>query len=420
MEAKRPMLSFQPLKLPQTRADAHAAARAFAPRMGYDYAKGRNHVVPGHPHVSMLASAIRVRLLLETEAAQIALDEHESLSRCEKFVQEIHWRSYWRSWLELRPDVWTDYCRTRDEARANLNKFDAQRIEEIESGESGVEVMDNFARELVQTGYLHNHARMWFAAYWIHAARLPMELGADFFERHLICACPAANTLSWRWVAGLQTRGKAYLARRSNIEKYCDAAYLGESLGMEQLEKPSAAPIADEDMPNPQTPEFEIELPGLNGKSGLWISEDDLSPETSVLHSAKFAAICTSVVGAPAKSSNSNGARRDYRLAAARDAGERATKVWNGSSTNFEAPRSEDLAGQIAAWARENELKNVVALKPFVGPTNDALELVRAQLDELGVSLHLLRRVEDARMLDFANRGFFKFWQECEEFPVKN
>ena len=97
--------------------------------------------------------------------------------------------------------------------------------------------------------------------------------------------------------------------------------------------------------------------------------------------------------------------------AAAKDAGQRANEVWNASSTNFEARETEDLAPQIANWARENELKQVVVLRPFVGPTNDALESVRAQLEELGVSLRLVRRAEDARMLEFANRGFFKFWQ---------
>ncbi len=69
-------------------------------------------------------------------------------------------------------------------------------------------------------GYLHNHARMWFASIWIFTLRLPWVLGADFFMRHLCDGDPASNTLSWRWVAGLHTRGKTYLARASNIATY--------------------------------------------------------------------------------------------------------------------------------------------------------------------------------------------------------
>ncbi len=67
------------------------------------------------------------------------------------------------------------------------------------------------------TGYLHNHARMWFASIWIFTLRLPWELGADFFLRHLLDGDPASNTLSWRWVGGMQTMGKTYLARADNI-----------------------------------------------------------------------------------------------------------------------------------------------------------------------------------------------------------
>jgi deoxyribodipyrimidine photo-lyase len=65
-------------------------------------------------------------------------------------------------------------------------------------------------QELVETGYLHNHARMWFASIWIFTLRLPWELGADFFLRHLLDGDAASNTLSWRWVAGLHTKGKHY------------------------------------------------------------------------------------------------------------------------------------------------------------------------------------------------------------------
>jgi deoxyribodipyrimidine photo-lyase len=80
-------------------------------------------------------------------------------------------------------------------------------------------VIDYFVNELLNTGYLHNHARMWFAAWWVHEARLPWQCAAALFYRHLLDGDPASNTLSWRWVAGLQTPGKTSLARRSNLEK---------------------------------------------------------------------------------------------------------------------------------------------------------------------------------------------------------
>ena len=351
------MSAWNDAKFPHNREAALGAARAFAPDMGERYARERNRVVPGHPYVSMMAPAIRVRLILEREMAQIALDEHEEVAKCQKFVQEIHWRSYWRSWLEIHPPIWTRYKKTRAQVEGDLAKVQRNRIRQIESGESGVEVMDNFARELVATGYLHNHARMWFAAFWIHEEKLPWELGADFFERHLICACPASNTLSWRWVAGIQTRGKAYLARPSNIRKFCDEAYLGDEIGMDELEKPKAAEVPDADLPDPIQPEFALKLGETAGPLGLWISEDDLAPETcDELKNAPFAAICTSVVGAPHKSETSNGLRRDYRLAAARDAGARANQTWKTEATEIEASDSDAVAASLGEWAKSAKI----------------------------------------------------------------
>ena len=60
---------------------------------------------------------------------------------------------------------------------------------------------------------------MWFASIWIHTLNLPWQLGADFFK-NLLDGDPASNTLSWRWVAGLHTQGKCYLATENNIKKF--------------------------------------------------------------------------------------------------------------------------------------------------------------------------------------------------------
>ena len=92
-------------------------------------------------------------------------------------------------------------------------------LRKFAKGMGPVAVMNGFARELVETGYLHNHSRMWFAGYWVHVARLPWQLGAKFFQDHLLDFDPASNTLSWRWVAGLQTPGKTYLPRRYKYRK---------------------------------------------------------------------------------------------------------------------------------------------------------------------------------------------------------
>ena len=159
--------------------------------------------------MSRLSAALRSRLITEEEVLRRVLSVHP-FPAVEKFVQEVVWRTYWKGWLELRPQVWTTYRERVVWLRQNAPEPVLRRAEEVAVGRSGVAVMDRFARELLTTGYLHNHARMWWASFWIHVERLPWELGANFFFRHLLDADPASNTLSWRWVAGLQTPGKVY------------------------------------------------------------------------------------------------------------------------------------------------------------------------------------------------------------------
>jgi deoxyribodipyrimidine photo-lyase len=231
---------------PATREAALARWREFLPRASR-YGALRNRVIPGHPDVTRLSAAIRARLVTTEELVGSLLETHR-FEVVEKLVQELVWRDYWKGWLELRPGVWSDYRAEVARIRRQADLAVLERAEAVMAGRGGIAVMDHFARELVKTGYLHNHARMWWAGYWIHVERLPWALGADFFYRHLLDADPASNTLGWRWVAGLQTRGKAYLPRRSNLEKYGSPELLADPSGLERLEDPvvSAAPLPAE------------------------------------------------------------------------------------------------------------------------------------------------------------------------------
>ena len=49
----------------------------------------------------------------------------------------------------------------------------ARAVAAAEEGRTGIDGFDDWARELIKTGYLHNHARMWFASIWIFTLRLP-------------------------------------------------------------------------------------------------------------------------------------------------------------------------------------------------------------------------------------------------------
>ena len=200
-----------------TRAAGLARLTRFTPSMGEAYAAGRNHDagLGAHTAVSGLSPWLRHRLLSEEETIAAALAAHGP-ARAGKFVQEVLWRTYWKGWLEQRPSAWQDYRAAVAEALPRA----ADEVAAVAAGRTGIACMDAWARELVETGYLHNHARMWFASIWCFTLRLPWHLGVDLFLRHLLDADAASNTLSWRWVAGLQTRGKHYVARAENIARY--------------------------------------------------------------------------------------------------------------------------------------------------------------------------------------------------------
>ena len=197
-----------------TRSAALERLEQFVPLVA-KYAGHRNfdRGAAKHDGVSCLSPYIRTRLITEEELTRAVLARHNPRA-AEKFLQEIAWRTYWKGWLEMRPEAWSHYLATLAEQKKSLG------YERAIEGRSGIECFDHWVHELLETGYLHNHARMWFASIWIFTLKLPWQLGADFFLRYLLDGDPAANTLSWRWVAGLHTPGKHYLARAENIEKF--------------------------------------------------------------------------------------------------------------------------------------------------------------------------------------------------------
>ncbi len=390
---------------PPTRASALAQLDEFI-AVARLYARDRNHVKPAHPAVSKLAPAIRHRLISEEEVASIVLQAH-SFGRVEKFIQEVYWRRYWKSWLALRPTVWSEYVSFLSDSSKD------PAVETIANAESGNAVIDHFAHELVTTGYLHNHARMWFAAWWVHEARLPWQWGADFFFRHLLDGDPASNTLSWRWVAGLQTPGKTYLARRSNLEKYL-APELLDSLadGLTDFENPRALqpeafskpPITHRDEP------AENFIP--SAATGLWIHEEDLAVETTSLAPTAFSAITVTGDAESWERYQFPDSKRKWISAALQDAATRAEEHWK---TPVSLETMQTNKESLVKWAKANSLDQVVAMRPEIGPLSDSLPGLLATFSEAGIRLVFIERAEDLSVRQFATGGFFQFWERIQK-----
>ena len=172
-------------------------------------------------YVSYLSPAITRRILTEQYVVNRVL-KFFPFNKVEKFIQEICWRTYWKGYLEHRPKIWREFLGDLDSLGYQRN---SEKYEKAVLGLTGIECYDNWVNELKDKNYLHNHTRMWFASIWIYTLHLPWQLGAELFLEHLHDADPASNTLSWRWVAGIHTQNKQYIASPENINKFTRGKY---------------------------------------------------------------------------------------------------------------------------------------------------------------------------------------------------
>jgi deoxyribodipyrimidine photo-lyase len=365
--------------MPETPAMTRAAGletlAAFLLGPGAAYAAARNtDRGPGQAATtSALSPYLRRRLLTEDEVAQAAQRAY-GIPGAEKFVTEVFWRTYFKGHLETHPGAWTNYRAGLADARSRLDAEPGLRriYERAVTGQTGLDGFDAWSVQLVEDGWLHNHARMWFASIWIFTLRLPWELGADFFLRHLLDGDPASNTLSWRWVGGLHTRGKHYLARRDNIRDYTDGRH--DPAGLNEN-----ATSLEEAMPP-----LEVPLPPADavpdGAVALLLHLDDLHPESLPLGNAR-------VVQIGGLLAHADGAGDQVRAADVRA----MTDALSRAGLHFGCPVETVQPG----WA--GDLPVVTAWAP-VGPTADALPPNALRI----------RRDWDTRAWPLANRGFFR------------
>ena len=375
------------------------------------YAARRNHVASGHPHVSRLSAAIRHRLITEAEVVEAALQKYP-FRVVEKFLQEVLWRGYWKGWLERRPWVWDGY----GASDAAVDPEVATACREVAAGRSPSGIMNHFARELLETGYLHNHARMWWASYWIHHCGLPWELGARHFFRHLLDADPASNTLGWRWVAGEQTRGKTYLATAQNIRKFCAPELLEQAGGVGLDEHVVArAGLADDSTVDdlnglPELPN-EVGLPDPERRVALILHDEDLCLETSPAAPLRPAVVLQFI---PEPELPRAEPRAQWLDAARADAARRAGEYFGCEVRACRTPE------KIIQACGAEKIASVFLMEPFVGPLRDQLRDLPGELVRREISLVRLRRKWDSVLLPHASRGFFPFWNKVGRLLAKS
>ena len=334
-----------------------------------------------HHNVSLLSKYISHRVIDEYDVIRATLGV-STYERAEKFIQEVLWRVYWKGWLEHRPTVWNDFLAFDQQDKLSSQKDNKNYLAAI-NGETGIECFDFWAQELRNTNYLHNHARMWFASIWIFTLGLPWQAGAQFFLKHLLDGDAASNTLGWRWVAGIQTMGKCYLARAENISKFT-----GERFDNARLNE-RALPLVDEKVHVVQPIDYEIST--KQKFETLLIMDSNLNMLTrnetknykkiyvmSLANASRQIEISQSVV--------------EFKQNLIKSAAQKH-------------PRCEVLDAREATQVL-GKMPGCDVCYPFIG---ENLDFLHRSNDVWNIDLNFLRHHEDLFCWQFATKGFFNF-----------
>ncbi len=344
-----------------------------------EYSKLRNFDFgsENRSNVSCLSPYITHGIISEKEIINKSLNKF-SFAKNEKFIQEVLWRTYWKGWLELRPNVWDDYLIELKKIKEEL-KDNKEYLNAIE-GKTNIECFNVWVNELKEKNYLHNHTRMWFASIWIFTLELPWQLGAEFFMQHLYDGDAASNTLGWRWVAGIQTQGKHYLASEWNIKKFTNNRFQNIKLNENAPPKNSerSYSVINQEFSNPQ----DIK------EKNLIIFENNLSFEITDFNKNFFKKIYI------VSNKNEN---RSIKLS------ERLVK-FKSLLVEDQKQRLKDkkIDSEVININEINNIENCYGLYPAVGENLD-------YLNSNNLKIEFLYRDLDRISWQYCNKGFFNF-----------
>ena len=359
-------------------ADAEAALQRFLDKGAASYEARRNFDFgpANRSNVSELSKFISHRVLFEYDVVQRVLAQYPT-KVAGKFIQEVFWRIYWKGWLEHRPAVWNDY------ASFNNDSAPERLFQQAVTGKTGIDCFDYWSDELQNTNYLHNHARMWFASIWIFTLGLPWQLGAKFFMQHLFDGDAASNTLGWRWVAGIQTIGKHYVARATNIEKFTNGRFSPNNLN--EAPVPVASSKTYDILPIDDHAYYQKKY------NNLIVLENDIYAKSKSDYEA-YDAVFVLHPDSIARSADLAVPVKDFKI-----------RLVSAFCENHKNAQVIDAAALRAIAASQQGLDVVY---PAIGDNFDFLRRLR---DESGVLLHFLKRPEDVFCWQFAKKGFFNF-----------
>jgi deoxyribodipyrimidine photo-lyase len=175
-----------------------------------EYAKSRNYI---DGEVTYLSPYLTHGVISTKDVAYSVLNQY-SPTQTKKLIQELCWREYFQSVNRSgEVDIWSDI---RFDQPDVVHHGIPQPIEDINTG---IHALDTALTKLLETGYMHNHERMWLAALVCNHAHYHWKQPSQGLYYYLLDGDIASNTLSWQWVAG-SFSSKQYIANQENINTY--------------------------------------------------------------------------------------------------------------------------------------------------------------------------------------------------------
>ena len=176
------------------------------------YGSSRNYINGAVSYLSPYISrgVISTKLVFEE-----ILQRGHPTGRVQKIIQELAWRDYWQQvWIAKGDAIDNDL----KHEQSPINNSAIPKA--IVHGKTGIKAIDSAIAEFYETGYLHNHVRMYIASITCNIGKSHWKVPAQWMYYHLLDADWASNALSWQWVAGANAN-KKYIANQENINKYC-------------------------------------------------------------------------------------------------------------------------------------------------------------------------------------------------------
>lgn len=140
-----------------------------------------------------------------------------SFSQAEKFIQQLAWRDYFQRVWQTRGDSINDDLKNPQGA-----KYATRLPLAISKGTTGIKSIDESIQFLQQSGYMHNHVRMYVAFMACNLAGYHWRDPARWMYYFLLDGDWGSNALSWQWVAGTFSN-KKYIANQENINHYTNS-----------------------------------------------------------------------------------------------------------------------------------------------------------------------------------------------------